>query len=133
MCRIRQSDFVIQEYLNASTCLSLPPPIPCRHLTVYSILQLIILVMLLRCVFHPILERWAPNQLTHALNRIPSPELNFLNDRVAILVQVVSSDFEDFARPLWASGETVNFLKECVFVLGRWAGTGLNLDKDSTS
>ena len=62
-------------------------------------------ILMCDSVFHPILERWVPNQLTHTLNRIPLPELNFLNDRVAILIQAVSSDFEDFARPLWASGD----------------------------
>ena len=116
MFQICQSDFVMQEYLNASTCLSLPPPISCHHLTVYSILQLIILIMLLWCIFHPILEHWVPNQPTHTLNRIPSPELNFLNNRVAILIQAVSSDFEDFAHPLWAFRGMLIFLKNvCLF------------------
>ena len=123
---------VTHKYLNASTCLDLPPPIPCGHLAVYSIPQLLILIVLLRCVFHPILECRVPNQLTHTLNRIPSPELNFLDDRIAVLVLAVSSDFKDFTFPLWALGETINFLEERMLVSSRWASTGLNLDEDST-
>ena len=115
-----------------STCLDLPPPIPCCHLTIHSVLQLLVFIMLFRCVFHLILECRISNQLTHTLNWVPLPELDFFNDSIAVLILVISNNFENFTCPLWALQKTVNLLKKCMLVLGRWAGTGLNLDGDST-
>ena len=87
--------------------------------------------MLLRCVSHPVLEGWIPNQLAHALNWIPSPELNLLNHVFAIFVLVVPSDFKGFACPFWTLWETVNLFEERMFALGRWASTRLDLDQGS--
>ena len=83
--------------------------------------------MFLWCVFHPILKCRVPNQLTNTLDRIPSPELNFLNDQFAVLVFAVPSDLENFTRPCWAFGKTVDFLEERMLVLCGWTGAGLNL------
>jgi len=44
---------------------------------------------------------------------------------------VVAGDLEDFPSPLRALGEAVDFLEECVFVVGGWASTGSNLGRDS--
>jgi len=124
---------VTSEYLNASTCLDLPPPITCRHLIVDPVVQLLILIAFLGSKLHPILERWVPNQLAHTVNRIPSPEFNLLDNSVAIFILAVSGDFEDFASPLRAFGEAIDFLEEGVFVLRGWVSAGLNLGWGSTS
>lgn len=83
-----------------------------------------------RCILHPIFECRISNQLADTLNRVPSPKFNFLDNWFAILILAVSSDFEDFALPLWALWKAIDFLEECTFVLGRWAGTGSNLGVD---
>jgi len=73
--------------------------------------------MLFWSVFHPILERRVPNQLSNTFHRVPSPQLNFLNDGVAVFILAISSDLKDFTRPLWTLRKAINFLEECVLVL----------------
>jgi len=108
---------VTNQYLNASTCLDLPPPVTCCHLIVHPVFQVLVLVMLFRSVFHPILECRVPNQLSNTFHWVPSPQLNFLDDGVAVFILAISSDLEDFACPLWTLRKAINFLEERVFVL----------------
>ena len=119
---------VIDEYLNARTCLDLPPPVTCCHLIIHPVIQVLILIVFFRHISHPTLKHRVSNQLSHTFNWVPSPELHFINNGVTIFILTVSSDLEDFACPLWTLGEAVNFLEKHMLVLQGWVGARLNLD-----
>lgn len=63
--------------------------------------------MLLWDVMEVILEGWVADQLPDAIDRIAPPELDFLNDRLLLFVQLVTGDLECLTGPARSEHETM--------------------------
>jgi hypothetical protein len=61
------------------------------------------------------------DQLLDTLKRVSSPELDFLNDWIPSVVQLVAMDFNEVAFPFRPrSRKVVDFLKQRIFRSERW-------------
>jgi hypothetical protein len=84
-------------------------------------LALLITVNTLQCVLHDVAKGRVTDQFLDALKRVSSPELNFLNDWIPSVVQLVAMDFDEVAFPFRPqSRKVVDFLKQRIFCSERW-------------
>jgi hypothetical protein len=80
-------------------------------------IPIVIFVNFLRYVLHLLTKGWVTDQLTYTFYRIPLPQVKHLMAQLAILIPLVTSDFERLTNPFGTSWEHVYTTVECALVL----------------
>jgi hypothetical protein len=76
-----------------------------------------IFVNFLGYVLHLLAKGWVTDQLPYTFYRIPLPQVKHLTAQLAILIPLVTSDFERLANPFGTSWKCVYTTVECALVL----------------
>jgi len=63
------------------------------------------------------MKGWVTDQLTYTFHRIPLPQVKHLTAQLAVLIPLVTSDFEWLANPFGTLWERVYTTVECALVL----------------